>query len=706
MNEEEILNSASVSDKAVGFFNDIFGMGWQDIIEGRSPAGGAGSVIFELFYAFNAVTLAAVTVLMFYIVSAGVVGTAHEGEALGKRYSTLWTPLRSVLAISLLMPLPWVKISLLQALILKFVFFSIGGASYLAGHTVDFMARQGGGMTAPKTSMPYAEGLGEEILKNLVVQEYYREREGGDYGDGMYDVSFASVKGFIFAAPAEGLRPYMAKFKVSCLGKSENLCISEMNAGVQLANDLRPIAQAIVSQWSGGADIKLDENYGQMYRSALQNYVGASQQAAADALSEMGSNKNLDDFAQSVENNGWTWLGAYYWKIAKFNEEAQQQAQTKLVVSTAADESALAHYAGPEIEPVLVRYRDFVDKIAAGRVQQRLIATTASDTAGAGALVGSFWSDALGSSFGEETAMSGASKVLADTIAKGDPIDNLQKLGHQLINTASTMTLVSTGISAGVKAVSLFTGGSPLSSSVARSAISIPEKIIEKAMAIIMPIVMALMISGIALAYYLPALPFILWISGIVGWLVLTMELLVAAPIWAAMHAIPEGEGMAGQHGRQGYMLFLGILMRPSLHVIGFFLSFMIISVVGHFIGESYLDFTTATGQDEAPFGPVAQIVAWLATILLGAAITVIATHKTFSLITWLPDNILRWAGAGTPSLGEHNDEQRTSHMFVGAIGKSNSAIMAGVNGAMPRGGAAAAPQKSSHDMHSLGDKK
>lgn len=32
----------------------------------------------------------------------------------------------------------------------------------------------------------------------------------------------------------------------------------------------------------------------------------------------------------------------------------------------------------------------------------------------------------------------------------------------------------------------------------------------------------------------------------VIGWFILTLESMVAAPMWAAAHAFPEGGGMAG----------------------------------------------------------------------------------------------------------------------------------------------------------------
>jgi len=72
--------------------------------------------------------------------------------------------------------------------------------------------------------------------------------------------------------------------------------------------------------------------------------------------------------------------------------------------------------------------------------------------------------------------------------------------------------------------------------------------------------------AGFTLAYYLPAIPIIFWVLGIVGWLIMVLGAVVAAPLWAASHVLPEGEGFAGPAARQGYMLLV-IGLQPDITI-------------------------------------------------------------------------------------------------------------------------------------------
>jgi conjugal transfer/type IV secretion protein DotA/TraY len=63
-------------------------------------------------------------------------------------------------------------------------------------------------------------------------------------------------------------------------------------------------------------------------------------------------------------------------------------------------------------------------------------------------------------------------------------------------------------------------------------------------------IVVAVFCHGVMLAYYLPFVPFIFWWFAVVGWIMLVIEALFTAPLWASAHVIPEGKGFVGKHAQ------------------------------------------------------------------------------------------------------------------------------------------------------------
>lgn len=155
------------------------------------------------------------------------------------------------------------------------------------------------------------------------------------------------------------------------------------------------------------------------------------------------------------------------------------------------------------------------------------------------------------------------------------------------------------------------------------------------------------------------------------------MESVAIAPLWASAHAVPEGEGFAGQHGKQGYMLFLNVLMRPALMVSGLFMAMFMIKGVSWLVGrglELYFKTTTA-GEFVGPLSAIAMTV-------VGLSVIIRLTHKCFDLIEWMPDNAMKWLGGGS-SLGTSQDENRMSGMVMGAV-RSIGGMNFGSTGANP----------------------
>ena len=61
-----------------------------------------------------------------------------------------------------------------------------------------------------------------------------------------------------------------------------------------------------------------------------------------------------------------------------------------------------------------------------------------------------------------------------------------------------------------------------------------------------------LMGTAMMTSYILPNMPFIIWIGCITGWVLLVIEAIIAAPLWAIMHLHPSGDDLTGRGGN-GY---------------------------------------------------------------------------------------------------------------------------------------------------------
>lgn len=89
----------------------------------------------------------------------------------------------------------------------------------------------------------------------------------------------------------------------------------------------------------------------------------------------------------------------------------------------------------------------------------------------------------------------------------------------------------------------------------------------------IMPLVIAwlgVMTSiGFVTAYYVPLLPYMMFLFGAVAWLICVIEAMVAAPIVALGVTHPEGHESFGK-GEAAIMLLLNVFLRPAMMIIGY----------------------------------------------------------------------------------------------------------------------------------------
>jgi hypothetical protein len=152
---------------------------------------------------------------------------------------------------------------------------------------------------------------------------------------------------------------------------------------------------------------------------------------------------------------------------------------------------------------------------------------------------------------------------------------------------------------------------------------------------------MALLIPGLILAFLLPLMPYFFWYAGVLGWLILVIEAVIAVPLWMFAHLTYRGEGLHGR-GFEGYALIFNILLRPALMLIGLFLGYVIYGVGSWVLAKS--------------FGVVAGFAlsnGWFVGNLLGVVLLmccfvvmhIVTTTQAFRLISLAPHHIVKLAG-------------------------------------------------------------
>lgn len=117
------------TDKSIEYLGVVFGGSLGNINLGLTQ--GSNHVLTHLFQIFNGIILAVAMFILSYVGIVSTVNTAQEGQVMGKKWSSVWIPLRSTMGLLLLAPVPGTGYSLLQVTIMWIVLNGVGAADKL-----------------------------------------------------------------------------------------------------------------------------------------------------------------------------------------------------------------------------------------------------------------------------------------------------------------------------------------------------------------------------------------------------------------------------------------------------------------------------------------------------------------------------------------------------------------------------------------------
>ena len=644
------------SDASKQFLDSLLGQGWDAWGQGLGGSQ-AAELMLEMFSAFNIVALATISALFLWVLAVSVAGTAHEGTPFGKRYSSLWMPLRFVGAMGAMAPI-FKGLSLFQVAILACIGFSINLGNFVWSLGTDYFVEHGGQITvqAPDQNVTHYAAIANGALESLTLQYYLNERRGlgispggkWDYSDnwirsgGEYRFTFNGNTGSIM---------------VECVDESDALCRGKVNAVGTAISSLSSVASQLANP-----DTPADSIDPQALHNAAGN-INATILSSLQSYAKQGQLKTkLQDFQEVSKQYGWFIAGSSYWSISWINQEVREAMYSGISYvprEYTRSEMLAMTYGLHDYEAMQERVANYIKTAYAAR--RGITDTTANpavtDEGRALGEIGNWLRATLNG-----LVSANILPIAVDKLSTNDPIMAVSNVGDYFIGTAwglaAALGVVDVAHSMG-KAIPLVGNAVP----------NLDKYISFVLFSVFLP----LLLYGLALAYYLPAIPFIRWISALAGWAILIVEALVAAPIWLCAHALPEGEGAAGQHGKRGYLLLLGIIIRPPLMVAGFFAAVILLNVLGRVIGAGFEMFIAGTSQAK-----VIGLTGTISMLIILGIVVIMMANKFFSLIHYLPEHVTNWIGQQFHSLGEKEDQSGVKGVFVG----STSAVSSGAEGA------------------------
>ncbi len=655
---------------SAGLFNQIFGPLFP------AAHGGTAATPFSILIGFvNLVLLSVGGVLLAYNITAGLLQSAHEGTFLGRRWSSLWAPLRVLFAVTLLIPIP-----------------GLGGYNVIQGG-VAWITR---GATLLASEL-WSEGsqlvLSGEIplvgtapkLDTALMGTVYRNQLCLRLANYQFEIAGSSSRVRFVVEDVDGVPVIMSSID----GRRPEICgsyhlpetpayISRLGpAGAAIEGEFRRLHadmlheliqaadQIIVRQWPlliandgelppisddisaavAAANSRLSTGNSALF-AAISSSVNESDQARMRLMQQM-SGVGCHETGSSGGSScaaGWIAAGNWHILIARLNAEMMGILNaSSLAVQSRYLESGVAQFnrqlvitadepgwlqrvlggvdsgkylhldeaariwrvATRHYERAAVRVNGMVSRISGDILQD-------SAPVGPPGLLGRIWQ------VGFADSLNGLIDILSPANWADDPMVGIVSMGNWYLDVVGALIF-------GGAAVSLLTGGF--------------------GSAVVFLIAAPLTAIGVTLSFLLPALPFLFWILAVFGYVLLVLEAVVAASLWALAHMRLDGEGISGDAGRYGWLALLSLMLTPTMMVLGFFAGMVLFRVIARLFDSGvYL----AMGS-LATASPVVAIFGLIAAGVLIVFAYMVILERSFSLISTFPQRLLRWIGGDAP---------------------------------------------------------
>lgn len=259
-------------------------------------------------------------------------------------------------------------------------------------------------------------------------------------------------------------------------------------------------------------------------------------------------------------------------------------------------------------------------------------------------------------------------RAFGDLGATTNPFGEISALGHKKIRLGLNYLGLSFWLSGLSGAAD---GGSKLISESATPAVlgfkaflAVAGKTLSVINAIVVMIATLFLLAGIMLGYIVPLFPFVRFFFAILTWLGTLMEGMICLPFLALAHLTPKGEGFTGQNARGGYYLIFQIFLRPVLTVFGLIAAMLMFYVAAKFLNSMFYE---ATSGIEVYDGAAMKFIQKLVYSLIYVGLIYISANLAFKMIDQIPKHALKWMGQQVSE--EPYDDHNNFLQIAGAIG-------------------------------------
>lgn len=643
-------------DKSRQALVSIFG----DIVNNPLAAAGGGSdtVLASLFQMTNGAFLVIGGLFACYVWWRKLTQVAHDGSVFSKGGTTWWGPIRIVWGIATLVPTPngW---ALCQLLMLWGASVLGVGIANLGTDAAVTALSDGKGMII-QPAMPDTVALARSVFEadlcmhSMNAGQAMSGASGGLQFGNEYVQQYSTPGGFILRSASRGKvcggaeidakrlqqQPQstnwvdFSAFDTTAIYKAHASALASMQQS--LSKEALDFVNASVRQLDG-TEAPLPVAGAAIQRAAVQYETSVNREAGTKA-GDIG--RLAGKLSESIRTGGWWTLGAWYQTFAHANSKLSDAVAGK--AKTFAEGFAGDQGISGLRESILKQYRtqQSIDSNSAGRGQITSVATKDPNR---------FFASLVASP-GEKLVES-IVRWDAGSGGSANPLIKMKNLGDYTLG----MVEGSLGIYTAAKVVSSTLSGGNLAGlaiNLTTGAGDVTRGLLDAVSPFFVMLIVPLLLIGAGLSVYLPLVPFIIWFGAIINWLVVVLEAIIAAPLWAITHLDAEGDGM-GARSAHGYIFLLNVMVRPILMVIGFFGGGAILVVGGTFLNDLF-SIAIANVQFDSTTG----IVTVVAMLFVYFAMCLTLIHSCFNLVMIVPDQVINWVGGtASPTLGRESGE-------------------------------------------------
>lgn len=698
-----LTNNALASNLFDPSSNDIMMKILSQMFGSIMPSGGIDA-FGQAMTVFNGAIVMIGGILATYTLIAGTLGTAHDGEMLGKKFSSVWIPIRYAIGTALLVPVAN-GYSVVQMLVAWLIVQGNGLAdnvwsAYMnqpyqsSVHSVQkstqndikdlaekiFLSQMC--LRANQQSINMSDSILDKVHQYEYGMAFDTDKNTYNFGDqnGMFGIgsdSCGSVKLPTPTTTQQTAQPNKTTYQ-GRLGSFDSLFtqaniqpinVAQKTATLQLINDMGVLADKVASD-NQTMNNQLAKQYFNQIQTASNKYIQTLQASANQVQNQQAVTSKASDY-------GWIMGGAYYMNIIQTDNKIFQAISNTPTASIKLDNHSDS---SKGLNSIGLQIISSGDENYSGLGQRSGEETTNADMSWDGKIINVISKYFTGLDFGN-----------VNNDARS-PILILNDMGNQLLSGYVHLIIALLGISVlsgGVGAILGIMG--PLAKVAGAVVSGIGNALMSAIALLFIPLSTVIVIAFMA-GYAIPMMPFIYYLGVVISYILLVIVAMVGAPLWVISMLYPNNSELgASSHG---FMMLLRLLLKPALIVFGMIASLNFVDLLGEFINKVIFQvFAFETNSTLMGFFGVVFGVAIYTYIMW------FLVKKSFSLLGYINDDIFKFIGGTQDTSSGHADQAGSG--LTGAVAQTAGILGSSKLGESVKG----LGDKMFKDLNSMKDK-